>query len=628
MPLDEWKRLVDKCDRIGGLYIYRDGIRILPYGNADYDWLGIERRRTLAAKDWFFSYRRLFGAVEITHANNGVLVEKAGREGFRQNKAYRQFAGLIEELFRRLAVDFFRENARLSADYSELRAGKQREYEVLQRRAKQVATLRRNFDAALERFFNDARAGTVANRCQELTVQFGRQLDSIDMSADPIAAGERVLTTEAELDRAVRALVASVTIARPRAFGLNKRQKQDWEAYAAQRRSFVEATIGPFADAIETRIRDLMTSGRASLDPRRRLDEPVYREGEAALEAGSTARRTASASLVDFEKQARSTINRSWTELASRVETVKADLARTEIATLEPGEVERRRDRLIGAIRETSERSVGLMEGLNEQLSGIIAGLGNDLLAVDVTSALESENDELRNQLDQYAELAQTGMALGLVQHEFTGQVRNINRGLDALKPWADRNKGLENLYGRLRVSFEHLESYLQLFVPLNRRLQRRRVEISGAEVEEFLRTVFEPRLDRHKVRLIATPEFRRATVTTFPSTLMPVFVNVVDNAIYWLSTLREGERLVTLDAAPGGFVISNTGPGIDERDALRIFEFGETTRPGGRGMGLYLSRDALRREGFDITIARIGAETHPAFLIARTENGDEKEGA
>src|ERR1700722_7748059 len=131
MPLDAWKRLSDKLERIGGLYIYRDGIRILPYGNSDYDWLNIERRRPQSAQDWFFSYRRIFGDVGLTHYDNPNLVEKAGREGFRQNKAYRQLMALLEELFRRLALDFFRERARISTDFLELRRVKQHEYQIL-----------------------------------------------------------------------------------------------------------------------------------------------------------------------------------------------------------------------------------------------------------------------------------------------------------------------------------------------------------------------------------------------------------------------------------------------------------------------------------------------------------------
>lgn len=621
MPLDHWKRLADKCDRIGGLYIYRDGIRVLPYGNSDNDWLNIERRRTFAAKDWFFSYRRLFGAVEITHRENGSLVEKAGREGFRQNRAYRQFAALIEELFKRLATDFFRENARLTSDFSEIRSIKQREYELLQKRAKQMAGLRRTFDRSLEKFFEQARAGAFSRRCEDIRDEFDRRVSVIKSNHDPVEAGEQLLRLESEIRSAIAGVEGAMGVTRPRAFGLNKRQKQDWEAYGAERRRQLADNIDPLREHIAKVVREMSEAGAVRFELRLRLDQPVEEESETALSAVGSARRSTSTALVEFEKQIRTTINSSWAELSRRVETVKADLARTSVAELDAVELERRRDRLIADIRETSERSLRLMQGLDVQLNSILSALGDDMLTVDVTAALESENDDLKAQVDQYADLAQVGMALGLVQHEFTGQVRNINRGLDALRPWADRNKSLESLYSRLRISFEHLESYLQLFVPLNRRLSRSRVEVSGSEIEEFVRTIFEPRLERHGVTLLATSEFRSHIMVAYPSTLMPVFVNVVDNAIHWLGTLRDGSRIITLDAGPEGFLISNTGPGIDERDAERIFQFGETTKPGGRGMGLYLSREALKREGMDIRLMRVGTGQHPLFLITPPAN-------
>ena len=90
LPPEDYARLIAKLNRIGGLYIYRDGIRILPYGNSDYDFLNIEQRRTKGAGYYFFSYRRIFGVIDITRGDNPNLVEKAGREGFRENSAYRQ----------------------------------------------------------------------------------------------------------------------------------------------------------------------------------------------------------------------------------------------------------------------------------------------------------------------------------------------------------------------------------------------------------------------------------------------------------------------------------------------------------------------------------------------------------
>lgn len=66
VPPDEWRELVRKMDRIGGLYIYRDGIRVLPYGNNDYDFLDIERNRTKSASYYYFSFRRMFGVIGIS----------------------------------------------------------------------------------------------------------------------------------------------------------------------------------------------------------------------------------------------------------------------------------------------------------------------------------------------------------------------------------------------------------------------------------------------------------------------------------------------------------------------------------------------------------------------------------
>ena len=49
LPPDEFTRMARKTNRHGGIYVYRDGVRVQPYGDTDYDWLDIERRRTLGA---------------------------------------------------------------------------------------------------------------------------------------------------------------------------------------------------------------------------------------------------------------------------------------------------------------------------------------------------------------------------------------------------------------------------------------------------------------------------------------------------------------------------------------------------------------------------------------------------
>ncbi|MBF0097128.1 MAG: ATP-binding protein [Magnetococcales bacterium] len=99
LPASDHALLASKLDKIGGLYIYRNGIRVLPYGASDYDWLDIEIRRSKKASYYYYSYRRIFGAIELSTTKNSRLTEKAGREGFRENEAYRQLRSILIHFF-------------------------------------------------------------------------------------------------------------------------------------------------------------------------------------------------------------------------------------------------------------------------------------------------------------------------------------------------------------------------------------------------------------------------------------------------------------------------------------------------------------------------------------------------
>ena len=143
--------LTEKLDRYGGLYIYRDGIRVLPYGDSRFDWLDVELRRTKSASDHFFSYRRMFGAVEISRVHNHHLREKAGREGFATNEAYRQFRAILQN-FHQVAAEFFREGGAQAEIYEEGRLANERMEKARRARSKQVRARRSEYSAALDRF--------------------------------------------------------------------------------------------------------------------------------------------------------------------------------------------------------------------------------------------------------------------------------------------------------------------------------------------------------------------------------------------------------------------------------------------------------------------------------------------
>jgi signal transduction histidine kinase len=63
------------------IYLYRDGVRVLPYGDADDDWLQLDVIRGTQGADRVLSNDQTVGFVYITQENNPHLRDKTNREG-------------------------------------------------------------------------------------------------------------------------------------------------------------------------------------------------------------------------------------------------------------------------------------------------------------------------------------------------------------------------------------------------------------------------------------------------------------------------------------------------------------------------------------------------------------------
>ncbi len=173
-------------------------------------------------------------------------------------------------------------------------------------------------------------------------------------------------------------------------------------------------------------------------------------------------------------------------------------------------------------------------------------------------------------------ELSQLGLAVSIIHHEFNGTVRSIRTSLQDLKAWSEVNDSLEGVYKNIKINFEHLDGYLNLFTPLNRRLQRKKEEIKLLEIKTFLIDLFKNRMDRHNISFKHTKGYGKGKLYGFRSSFYPVFVNVVDNAIYWLNESNVDDKTIRLHSDETGAVyISNNGRGIDMRDKERIFSLG-----------------------------------------------------
>ena len=97
-----------------------------------------------------------------------------------------------------------------------------------------------------------------------------------------------------------------------------------------------------------------------------------------------------------------------------------------------------------------------------------------------------------------------------------------------------------------------------------------------------------------------ATKNFRAYEFHGYQSTYFPVFVNLVDNSAYWVKE-RAKKRRIVLDAEDTTLIVSDNGPGIKDWDTEQIFERGFSRKKGGRGLGLYITKQVLAEQDLEI---------------------------
>lgn len=615
-----WQELRDKTDKYGGLYIYRDGMRILPYGDSDVDFLRIEQRRSKSAGEYFFSYRRMFGAIELTKKNNYALKEKAGREGFIENKAYKQLKAILENFFIQIAADYFRDGGDQSATFLETRARQQRAYELLKKRNSFKTTKRKNFVAALETFFKKLDSGHWEQSIQTLAIQADNVLNNFNSethSVDDLAFNiERIRLDE------FGKLLEYIEITKPAGVGLNTNLAEQWDLYQTQK-----AELTQRIEACKTEISRRLVEYEDRYGDRTGLRHR-FNDSLTLLEQSQRKKLNDSFSRVnkvldELQQQVRQLINQNKEQASQLTAEVFKELhstsfhgATTEQLLLLKADLETRIDTSAQTILENiniiTDRLQVAKEGSDENITS----------STELVAILETEYEHIKEQHEKNLHFAQLGMALGVLGHEFNSNILSIKRGLNDMQSFASRSERFKLIYERVRIGFDHLDAYLKTLVPLTRRMGRRHTQITGKAIGEFVISVFEERLEKEQIKLNFTTNFYDQVVVAFTSTLYPVFINIVDNAIHWVAK-SSGDKSITLDASERGFIIRDSGPGIPTIDQKNVFEFGFSRRIGGQGIGLYIARQTLERDGFEILLDPYHPGSGAVFRIEPTADNE-----
>ncbi|MGQ2952350.1 MAG: ATP-binding protein [Agrobacterium sp.] len=565
---DEFAECERLADRYGGFMLFRNGLRVLPYGRVDNDFFEIEQRRSVNAGREYWNARRMFGRIAISRENNPNLRDKAGREGLIDNRAAKALKTLVVNILRRSAYDYFGSNSEIRVPELEQINLKNRKDKAEAERKKLATRHRKQFRKLL---------GVRLKDVPLIEERIERQLSDLTISNV-----EELLSAQQKLEGLREELNGFRLPGAPSPLGS---LEDDYRLFRS-RVQRCQSLLVNMNEKISQAIQDIKPP-----KPEEILNQQMQRN------AGLI-----QAELRKWKKQ----IADLQTGEQSRIEGIFSErnklfhsMAMPLVERVRVGEIElQHATELMEKWRsEIAEENADIFEGYLNALEVLRDNIDLELIATQGTS----DNYELREELSRINQLAQLGITVEILGHELKSYDQMIRSGLNILENRNIEPRATQNI----RTGLEGLAKHLDFLSPLKLSGQRTQRYISGREIKDYLREFFAKTLDRENISLEASDEFESFKVFEQPARILPVFINLVNNSIYWLATGKSESRRIALGVREGLIVVSDNGPGVDDVDIQQLFRLFFTRRiGGGNGIGLYLCRMNLAAGGHHIRYA------------------------
>lgn len=611
-----------KTIKLGGIYIYRDDIRVLPYGGPDVDFFGVEKRRTFRAADSYFSNRNMICYIELTRENNSTLQEKAGREGFIENKAYKQFRSIIENFFISIAKQYFVESGELAETFNFEKERNKKNYELLEKRAKLKNEKKKKLSKDLEVFFENLKDENFTTLLLNKKLEIENKIHSFNENL--VDYDSFITSIELEKIKFLENLKSKFNIKIPSGVGFNREISNRIDKFNLLKDEF-QIELDKFNTSLNKIFVEFENKHGNKADLKKRVTDSLVQQEKSYKQSISQLYNETNTAIKELTEWATKEILKNKEEGFRALVQLQTQVASVDFSSKSNEELIELKSTVEKQFQNLSETVSNSLKDIQTQINTSREQTSeNTLSSARLISILETEYEVLKEQQEENLEMIQLGMAFGVIHHEFNHNILRVRRGIKDLTPWAKANPKLQEIYDNIRTGFDHLDGYLRTFTPLSRRLTRRKSIITGVALRSFLEEIFSERLQKESVEMVFTTEFLNFKIQAFSSTLYPAIVNLVDNAIYWASQSSSLQKKVKLHADNNNLFIADTGPGVPLIDRENIFEFGFSRKIGGRGMGLYIARQTLERDGFNLELEELDPEIGAVFKISQIEvDGD-----
>lgn len=254
---------------------------------------------------------------------------------------------------------------------------------------------------------------------------------------------------------------------------------------------------------------------------------------------------------------------------------------------------------------------------LEEEFKGVIEECRDNSIKrkiENIKKLVDEQNDYNLSRIRVVEDLAGIGLSIQATHHDLGNFIRKCYNVIDDYNLQLMRNEEtlteksvvcekIERLRGIISAMEAVLADMKNLFASTQHKSKSIRVSVLLNKVLGYYNSVFELKNIRFELNNIGNG----IVVINMPEALlMTIFINILDNALYWLEDEggKEKKIKITINADENYMVFSDNGPGIYPEEKEKIFEAFFTGKGvEGRGLGLYICRQFLDRYDYFIDV-------------------------
>ena len=253
--------------------------------------------------------------------------------------------------------------------------------------------------------------------------------------------------------------------------------------------------------------------------------------------------------------------------------------------------------------RPRQEKNVKTIEGIFSKISiSPVIEMVNKKLPEDseakqiltqTDTAIKEGIQQVQEVLSRYRRLSTLGLLIDVVLHDGNNILLRLDNEASLFeKEFNKKTVSQEKVIEHLENIKQERHTLSQLFKRLEPFGGRKRGRPKTIIIEDAIKNVFalfKSRLEELNVD-VKLPE-SQTEVKFDESELEIIFVNLLDNSLYWLDTLEQQEKKIAVQITKTDndleIIFSDNGPGIEDEDVQRVFEPYFSRKPDGIGLGL-----------------------------------------